>query len=172
MTYTFTQEEMQQASATWGCNCGPSALAFALQVKLDVVRTAIPGFSEKGYTNPTMMAAALVNVGRAWNAKLPLSMFPSSAFDICPALVRVQWTGPWTASGANPRWAYRQTHWISTYLDRDERMVFDCNGGINTFDVWQDQIVPFIVKHIPSADGGWFPTHVWRLVAANDGRVT
>lgn len=38
MTYPFTEDEMYAAAREWGCNCGPSALAFALQVPLDRVR--------------------------------------------------------------------------------------------------------------------------------------
>ena len=80
--------------------------------------------------------------------------------EIC---VRVQWTGPWTAPNANPRWAYRHTHWIATYMvERQAAMLFDCNGGIRGFKSWEAEIVPLLTDY-DRADGGWYPTHVWKL---------
>lgn len=43
--YSFTEDDMRCAAEAWGCNCGPSALAFALQTTLDAVRPALPGFA-------------------------------------------------------------------------------------------------------------------------------
>ena len=174
MIYPFTEEEMNKASESWNCNCGPSALAFALQVPLESVRHSIPGFAEKGYTSPTMMKAALVNLRGGVNPYVTASPAIDNMFRDVPALVRVQWTGPWTKPGANPKWAYRQTHWICCWLsdvfesDRQRhRLVFDCNGGIASFDDWQSNIVPIILKEcVPRNDGGWLPTHIWRLSTA------
>lgn len=56
--YPFTEEELEAAADEWGCNCGPSALAFALQKPLEEVRYAIPDFEQKGYTSPTMIRIA------------------------------------------------------------------------------------------------------------------
>lgn len=154
----FTEQDMQAAVAEWGCNCGPSALAFALRLPLDRVRYAIPGFEAKGYTSPTMMRAALDRLGAGVAVSPPdrLSLLGSMA------LVRVQFTGPWTAPGANPKWAYWHTHWIATWRGN----VFDCNGGIRPLGEWEAGIVPLLTAAIKRADGGWFPTHVWRLAAA------
>lgn len=177
--YPFTQEEMERASDEWGCNCGPSALAFAAQIKLDAVRCAIPGFDEKRYTSPMMMRAAIANLKRDFRSilrsepgEIPrlsglLGLLGSAAI----ALVRVQWTGPWTAPGANPKWAYRQTHWVAAWcVDTDNELcrlplVFDCNGGIRSLGSWQKEIVPILTSGIKRADGGYYPTHVWRLNA-------
>lgn len=181
--YSFTEEEARAAYEEWGCNCGPSALAFALQVKLESVRYAIPGFEEKRYTSPTMMKAALQNLGKNF-VSMPvhdIAKIVPVAVPISPAvamfhreisLVRVQWSGPWTQPNVNPKWAYRQTHWIAAWRLKDfgqeggmmqlER-VFDCNGGIRTFASWVEEIVPSLIATYPRADGGWFPTHVWRL---------
>jgi hypothetical protein len=178
--YPFTAAEMSAAAEEWGANCGPAALAFALQTSLARVRGHIPGFEEKRYTSPTMMAAALDSLGAEWK---PYS-FPrmvAGMFAPTPSLVRVQFTGPWTAEGANPRWAYRHTHWIAAWrqaglavvADHDygeaclanvgRCMVFDCNGGIQTFESWKETTVPVLTAEIPRADGGWHPTHVWRV---------
>lgn len=164
MDYPFTQEEMELAVREWGCNCGPAALAFACQVPLRRVRHAIPGFAEKGYTSPTMMKAGLMSLGRTFESVRTKGI---SIYDMCcspVALVRVQWTGPWTSPGANPIWAYGHTHWIATWRDRNVNLVFDINGGAMRLDEWERDIVPELTAMAPRRDGGWFPTHCWRLV--------
>jgi hypothetical protein len=154
--YPFTGADVRRAAEEWGCNCGPAALAFALQVPLERVRGAIPGFESKRYTSPTMMRAALDGLGVSFTPapadRLSLLLVPMS-------LVRVQWTGPWAKPGAPPKWAYRQTHWIAAWGGN----VFDVNGGIGSLDWWVKEIVPAITAATPRADGGWFPTHVWRI---------
>lgn len=162
--YPFTEQEAVDAYAEWGCNCGPAALAFACQLPLSAVRGAIPGFEAKRYTSPTMMEAALRNLGRPFE-KCDIAGW---LFAPRPALVRIQWEGPWTAPGANPRWAYRHTHWIVTWSVTTPvlpiaLMVFDINGGILRRNDWEDRIVPAIVKTIPRASGEWDVTHLWRL---------
>lgn len=160
--YPFTAQDMQRAAEEWNANCGPAALAFALGLHINDVRGVIPGFEQKGYTSPTMMKQALEVLG-GWFVVRPSdreSMFDSEH----RCLVRIQFTGPWTQAGANPKWAYGQTHWIATYMvERQAAMVFDCNGGILGFQEWEREIVPAIVATIKRADGGWFPTHVWRI---------
>jgi len=165
---------MNRATDEWGCNCGPSALAFAARLSLDSVRPAIPDFDARRYTSPTMMKLALAHLslpitnvrltdgqnGRALEAVLAL-------FGEAIGLIRIQWTGPWTAKGMNPRWAYRQSHWIAGWNrprgNHFEALVFDCNGGIRTLESWEKEIVPILTEGIPRADGGWYPTHVWRI---------
>jgi hypothetical protein len=182
--YPFTMEEFEQANRDYGCNCGPSALAFALQVPLSEVRGQIPGFEERGYTSPTMMKSAVANLGRKFVAAVAdvENMFAPQI-----ALVRVQWTGPWTKPGANAKWAYRMTHWTACWRTnrrcncRDSAFmeatcgqcgrtgeitsdfVFDCNGGIRSFESWKKEIVPLLTATYPRADGGWFATHIWRI---------
>lgn len=165
----FTEAEVRQANSAWGANCGPTALAFALQTTLDKVRPLIPRFAEKRFTNPTMMREAIHAAGRSFrDVSVPVRN-RSGGLDIEPmfepqlTIVRVQFTGPWTAPGANKLWAYRFTHWITTWAERSVPLVFDCNGGILSFDEWERDIVPEIIKTIPKADGGWHPTHIWRL---------
>lgn len=163
----FTEEEFQAANQEWGCNCGPSALACALAITLDDARRLLPDFEKRRYTSPAMMKDALV--GRRWREitrrrNLPPAILPEP-FPIC-GLVRVQWTGPWTAAGANPKWAYWHTHWIASFnLPPKEGgcYVFDCNGGMRTYGSWVDDIVPLITESIPRADGGWFATHLWEM---------
>lgn len=169
MKYPFTEQEMAAASAEWGCNCGPSALAFAVQQPLDVARFAIPEFEKKRFTSPMMMKAGLEFLKRRWAAAKPPRFVRDYKIDVeamfveLPALVRVQWDGPWCDPGMNPRWAYRYTHWICTWMDHGVPFVFDCNGGIRGIGSWEDEIVPLLAC-MPRANGEWFPTHIWRLL--------
>tara|TARA_R100001143_G_scaffold35943_1_gene33529 strand:- start:4218 stop:4751 length:534 start_codon:yes stop_codon:yes gene_type:complete len=164
MSYPFSEIEFDAAHKEWGCNCGPSALAFALQLSLDAARYAIRDFDQKRYTSPTMMKAALAELGRTYIAvRKPTS---DDLFVARPALVRIQWTGPWTAPGAHHMQAYAHTHWIATWRDGPTigagvPFVFDCNGGARAFFSWRDEIVPLLLPE--KGDGGWKPTHVWRI---------
>jgi hypothetical protein len=161
LIYPFTEADSQTAYEEWGANCGPNALAFALQLPLSTVRHAIPDFEAKRYTSPTMMKAALSALSKSFTPG-PISI-EGLFYRPRISLVRIQWLGPWTVPGMNPKWAYRQTHWIATWADGDAAMVFDVNGGVRTFDSWKSEIVPALTAAIPRADGGWRPTHVWRL---------
>ena len=170
-TYTFNEADARAAHEEWGCNCGPTALAFALQVKLGAVRHAIPKFAERRYTSPTMMAAALEFLQQPFtavraglkhagtnNAAAIDQMFRGPL-----TLVRIQWTGPWIVKGKPQRWAARQTHWIATWSERGVYLVFDVNGGIQGLSRWEVETVPAIVATIKNADGGWYPQNIWRL---------
>lgn len=173
LAYPFTEADSQRAYEEWGANCGPNALAFACQLPLESVRHAIPDFAAKRYTSPTMMKAALGWLGRTFTVMYDFGTGrPSKAtmFGRGVALTRIQWTGPWTAPGANPKWAYRQTHWVATWRETEElaagrvhARVFDVNGGIQSFSEWERVTVPAITHLTPRADGGWHPTHVWRI---------
>lgn len=171
MRYTFTEAELEVAADEWGCNCGPSALAFALQMPLTAARYAIPNFEAKRYTSPSMMREALQFLKREHSTErapkyvkgTPVDV-ASMFSDLMPSLVRVQWCGPWTEPGMNPRWAYCHTHWISTWTERGVPLVFDCNGGIQSCPSWIDEIVPLLTSY-PRANGEWFPTHIWRIFA-------
>jgi hypothetical protein len=166
LDYPFTEAEMREANRTWHANCGPAALAFALQVPLAGVRYAIPDFERKRYTTPTMMRAALDALGvRVTAIPSGLAVWMANLFGP-PAVVRVQFTGPWTAPGANPRWAYRHTHWVATWREGVGQFVFDVNGGLRSASSWQTDILPVLANAIPRADGGWHPTHIWRVEAA------
>ncbi len=172
--YPFTEHEAQAAYDEWNANCGPTSLAFALQIGLDQVRGKIPGFNQKGYTSPTMMKAGLAALGRTF-LHVYGELTEAAMFHKNIALTRIQWCGPWTKPGANARWAYGATHWVASWAHEEKGaflgykstkvglFVFDCNGGIRSFDSWKKEIIPLIVESIPRADGMWFPTHVWRI---------
>lgn len=171
MTYPFTEQDSQAAHDDWGANCGPNALAFALGRNIKDCKDLIPGFTGKQFTNPTMMLSAILSSGanvRTISVRPPQEgrfadiepMFHQHA-----AVVRIQWEGPWTKPGANQRWAYRQTHWIATWLHSNTAFVFDVNGGVRNLQSWEQDIVPLLVESIPRATGGWFPTHIYRIAS-------
>lgn len=184
----FTYEEFEAAAAPpprgWNANCGPGALAFAafacrylepLAVKpLDQVRFAMIrcGFESKGYTSPTMMKNAIEALGMRFVSAVPRPDMRDVMFSQSLALVRIQFTGPWTAPGSNPKWAYMHTHWVATWLvpplaisGHSAKMIFDVNCGIIDMLRWEAHILPVLTKGISRADGGWHPTHIWRLPA-------
>jgi hypothetical protein len=174
--YPFTEAEAEAAHEEWGCNCGPTALAFALQKPLATIRHAIPNFAERRYTSPSMMRAALENLGQRFIAIKPdrRDAGVPRMFAGPMTLVRIQWTGPWIVDGKPQRWAARQTHWIACWSDAHDvwaggrYLVFDCNGGMRTFGSWDSEIVPLIVASVKRADGGWYPANIWRLIPGKD----
>jgi len=171
MNYPFTQAEFNAAAKAWGCNCGPSALAFSCQCSLETAHLAIPHFDKRRYTSPSMMEDALDWLRIAFVPEptrhlrgQDASSHVRAMFDETPALVRVQWGGPWYG-----RYAYRHTHWISCCPVQDgRRFVFDCNGGISECARWLQEIVPLLIPK--RGDGTWFPTHIWRMFVARTPR--
>jgi len=59
----FTLADADRAADLWGMNCGPGALAAVCGLTLDEVRPHMGDFESKGYTNPTLMFAALKSIG-------------------------------------------------------------------------------------------------------------
>ena len=172
----FTEADCDVAHRTWGCNCGPAAAAATLGLSLDDVREAFEkaGFAEKQYTSPTMMKSALWHLKAVVTVKSLGGILLESLKFPKQGLARIQWEGPWTAPGANPKWAYRQTHWVASWLPHGETVwdkmhaaldpvIFDVNGGLMSLSDWEKNIVPEIVKTIPRADGDWHLTHSWEI---------
>jgi hypothetical protein len=151
----FNVDEAQRAADTWGANCGPGALAAALDLTLEDVRPHLRDFPRKRYTNPLMMYGALKSLGVAY---LRINDWPTNG------VVRVQWEGPWTAPGVPARVAYRHTHWIGSRYDDAGIWIFDinciCAGGWVKMAEWRHQVVPWLLKRVePDGDGGWHATH-------------
>lgn len=149
--------EADIAYAQWGCNCGPAAIAAIMNMRLDQVRPLLGDFEAKRYTNPTLMWAILDRVGRPWR-KIGRE-WPTFG------LARIQWEGPWSEPGANPRWGYRQTHWVASWKHSERgHGIFDVNmtgngSGWGSFADWEREIVPAIVAATPRANGKWHVTH-------------
>lgn len=155
--HRITAEEADAAYDAWGCNCGPSALAAIMGMRLDDVRPHLLGFDQKHYTNPTMMFEALASIGRPW-VRIGKS-WPQYG------LARIQWEGPWTGPNVPMRARYRYTHWVGSRRDPfGSHGVFDVNAmgngtGWASFEDWSTILVPHIIAHVPRADGKWHITH-------------
>jgi hypothetical protein len=108
----FTEEQSDLANAEWGANCGPHSLAAALALDLETARRFMPEFAGKGYTNPTMMAAALARVGVT-----PVITKGLKTRDLCEGISRIQWEGPWLKPGVPAGAAYYHTHWVASACD-------------------------------------------------------
>lgn len=153
----ITGEEADRAYEAWGCNCGPGAIAAIAGMTLDQVRPLMGDFERKHYTNPTLMWQTLDRLGRPWR-KVGRE-WPRHG------LVRIQWEGPWTEPDANPRWAYRHTHWIASVIsDQRGHGIFDINmtgngTGWGLREHWEAVIVPLLAESIPRANGRWHITH-------------
>jgi hypothetical protein len=162
----FTLEEAQSA---WDgkFNCGPAAICAALNLTPDELRPLMPGFAEKGYTNPTLMFETLdrckVNYRRVYRGDTPM---PHDAFPVLRhGLVRIQFGGPWTNPGVPMRVRYRQTHWIAARNQSTE--IFDamCVGGWTLFKEWSTKLMPWLIRECyPKATGRWWPTHAIEIL--------
>lgn len=166
----FDSKEANAAYEDWNCNCGPAALAAILGKTLDEVRPAVEaeGFAERHYTNPTMMEGAIRRLGGRIVKRISTGGSQRRLDFPKHGLARIQWTGPWTQPGSNPKWAYGKTHWIATWLmeagvNQNWYCIFDVNGGLMNQADWERHIVPFILPQ--RADGGWFITHSWEVAA-------
>lgn len=155
-TPRFSEADADRAYEEWGANCGPGALAGMTGLSLDQVRPHMGDFESKGYTNPTLMYAALDSIGASW-VKLGRE-WPEYG------LVRVQWEGPWTEPQVPMRARFRYTHWIGTVLIHGDRGIFDINcmnNGVGwvSLEDWSREIAPHLTAQHRRATGGWHITN-------------
>jgi hypothetical protein len=164
MRTPFTLEDFDRAHATWGCSCGPGALAAIAGLTLDEVRPHMGDFESKGYTDPDLMYSALSRLPLVWQKSHEVHGWPKYG------LVRIQWEGPWTEPSAPPEERLRFSHWIGTsrkITDKTDREigVFDTNALANgsgwcSFHDWRNHLAPVLAKkHDRRASGGWHVTH-------------
>ncbi len=166
----FEQDDAVKAWENWGCNCGPVALAAVTGYTLDEIRPHLSKFETRmkvnRYMSPTDMANSIDEM--QWvkddhrgdeQTRVP------DAFPIL-GLVRVQWCGPWTEPGQNPRWAYGHTHWIGTFIPGGRHLVFDVNCGLVDYKTWSAEIVPMLIPK--RGNGRWFPSHLWPMIDRNE----
>jgi hypothetical protein len=161
----FTPAAAELAQEEWGANCGPTALAAIMGLTLGQIRPHMGDFEEKGYTNPTMMFAALKSVGARYHCLFAQSPSAGAPWPY-HGLARIQWHGPWMAPEAPPRWRYRHTHWVAVeQVDaRGAIDIFDVNcleNGTGWLDVgdWSLITVPWLLRDVQRATGGWHITH-------------
>jgi hypothetical protein len=97
-----------------------------------------------------MLRSALTSLGLQWSETLEGS-FPKYG------MVRILWNGPWSDEGLIAR--FMRSHWIATYRDKNQLWVFDINaisvGGWMSFEEWETQCAPYIVRYVAGAYGDW-----------------
>jgi len=120
--------DIDEAGEAWGANCGPTALAAALELRhVERVRPYLGEF--KGFMAPRDMLAALGEAGVSVTVeKIIRRRTPWPRY----GLVRVQWEGPWCDEGVDPRAAYRYTHWIAARHPSHEEAA---GLGLNARDI-------------------------------------
>ena len=155
----FDSAELERAVDSWGCNCGPAAIAAITGRSLDEVRPHLGDFESKRYTNPTLMFDTLKRAGVRYSrvGMRPLE-WPRHG------LVRVQWGGPWMAPEVPVGARYRHTHWVGAQRVGPEIAVFDVNcmsvGGWVKAAIWETEVVPWLLREcVPRADGAFSFTH-------------
>lgn len=163
----FTLADLLAARDAWSCSCGPASLAAICGLTLDEVRPHF-GPDWPGYTNVRAMRLAIHRAGRTYHDH-PRHQTAWPRY----GLARIQWEGPWTAPGANPRWSYRHTHWVGVsrlqlasgvVVDPDAVYIWDCNatdigGGWSPLAWWSSRVAPRLTREIQRATGGWHITH-------------
>jgi hypothetical protein len=150
----FNAAEANAAQEEWGANCGPMSLAAALALDLPTVRQLLApvGFEGKGYTNPTMLEAALTRAGINFTRKTGLY---TSA--LAEGISRIQWEGPWLKKGVPFGVAYRHTHWVAHCQGK---VLCTATGLINWLPIaeWRDLVGKVCREEIPHCTG-WHATH-------------
>lgn len=156
--YHYTAEALTEASEAWGCNCGPGSLAMMLCLNPHEIRSSLPDFPSRRYTNVTMMKTALQILGVNHHAG-PRGF---SRYGLC----RIQWGGPWCEGGSGPleltkvgKWGYRFSHWIGCMKEGSELRVFDINAGWLTHRVWEKTIVPQLTALYERSNGLYYVTN-------------
>lgn len=169
MRLNFTLDDAQRAYDEWGSNCGPGAIAAISGMSLEQLRPYLGDFEKKYYTNPTLMFEILDRIKISYEKISPC--WPAFG------LVRVQWEGPWTREGVPIVARYRHTHWVGSYLTKQQHLIFDINamsvGGWVDFKTWKTSLVPWLLKECePKADGKWHLTHTIKIKGDTHARMS
>lgn len=164
----LTPADAELAHNQWCFNCGPGALCAILDKTPAEVKPHMGDFPVKGYTNPTLMIAALRSLGVSFQLIHRLDTPTETTKWPTHGLVRVQWAGPWTGDGVPILARYRYTHWIAVRGSEALREVFDINalhyGGWLPFEEWRTDLVPWLLDECyPRANGEWWPTHCFEV---------
>lgn len=170
----FTLANAERAHDEWGCNCGPGAIAAVCGLTLDEVRPFMGEFEKKGYTNPTLMIQSLTRLGVKFEAGM-IGVAARTLGGRPPwpyyGLARVQWEGPWTEPGVNPKARYRYTHWVGVCRGPNSTGIFDINcmnNGSGWVDAqqWGEVIAPHIIeKIVKRGNGKWHLTHIIEVLS-------
>ena len=148
----FAPNDVDEASAAWGANCGPAALAAALGVQVADVRRAVSEargdeWHFKGYMGLGDMRRAIRRAGARTGREGASDEILSAEGP--PKVVLVQWCGSWEAV---PRAAATYRHWIASVV-LDGVLVYDVNeNDWLTLAEWIENAVPQLM---PKRGTGW-----------------
>lgn len=160
----FTRQDMTDAFVSWGCNCGPTALAASLALTLDAVRDLFREFAGKGYVSPSDMEAAInlatFRIAKRW----PGGIEGGNSYPL-HGVALIQFDGPWRYGDTkNAKWAMCHTHWIATKCVDRHWFVFDCNQfGWLPMAEWERQTLPRLLVHDRARNGDWWLLHSWEI---------
>lgn len=152
----YVPTDINEAHDAWRANCGPCAVAALLGREVNAVRELFEPWP--GYTNPTLIKAALKRAGKTCVPTLADALRTNG-------LGMIQWEGPWEAGGA--RAAYRHTHWVGLAWRFVEPVrtgpvlfVYDAaigaRGGWLPLDFFSRRIIPLYLEDQPKATGWRF----------------
>jgi hypothetical protein len=154
---------VDEAHREWKSNCGPAAIAAALSLTLDDVRTAVPPMGTpnfKGFMNVLDVQNALrwldAKILRTWS-KPPNSLLLTDVHKPGPIVAMLQWGGPWNGI---PQAAATYRHlvafkygWLGPRLG--PRWLYDVNdpNGWCYVSKWERDILPGLLPE--RGDGTW-----------------
>ena len=160
----FGVDEINRAAVTWGCNCGPAALAACMGLDLDEVRPNLGRFEQLGYMSREMMFESVVKLGFRCREDL---VADQDGVDRYPGhgLSLMQFGGPWIEGPkANPKWAKTNTHWIACKIVGIHTWIFDVNCfGWTSFQRWSEGLVPALIKANKLRDGTHWLINSWEV---------
>ena len=135
--------DLAAAHKEWGCNCGPSALAAALNLRCADVRDAFGDFDERRYVNPSHMKAAAGVLGyRALlTERLVVGSAPPARHPPLFGVAFIQFTGPQVPQTWHAQ--YLHTHWIACAFNGTRTIIYDCNHAVPIpLSEWAIEVFP------------------------------
>lgn len=162
----FTWAETEAAYEAWRFNCGPGAICGLLGLRPEEVRPHMGDFEQRGFTNPTLMYAALTSLGVRFAKTIDSTCIGQKKLGFPEfGLARIQWGGPWCSPKAPPQARYRQTHWVASWLSpKQGHAIFDVNASVWTAEAdWKRLVLTDLLELYPRADGTWWVTHALEI---------
>lgn len=147
----FQPRDIALAYGIFGANCGPASFAALVGRDICEIMRHFRQFPEKQWTTTGQMRTALAEYG------VPCERLSNALPSHGVALI--QFTGPWTASGAHWAARLRRTHWVACV----EGHVFDINlPQWLTTEEWRASCAEVAVRETPNCSG-WVVAGGWTV---------
>lgn len=166
----MTAEMAEAANESWGFNCGPAAICAALNLTPDGIRKRLIGFERRRYMNPTQMVEVLEDLGQMFRLAYRQDE-PLGVPKVINGIVRIQFGGDWTRALVPKKARYPHTHWTAWRMRDGKQFVYDINAQAsdNADGWWEFEDWCALMRHmqdgVKGADGTFWPTHVYELIA-------